>query len=74
MLTRTSTRKHERPRRRPGVVKITFSRFGTPPRQRAPRESKRMYPTVCEDGVDPFATTASAANDDTTADEDDGER
>ncbi|OAF54746.1 hypothetical protein VC83_08933 [Pseudogymnoascus destructans] len=26
----------------------------------------------CEDGVDPFATTAGAANDNTTADEEDG--
>ncbi|KFZ03721.1 hypothetical protein V502_10714 [Pseudogymnoascus sp. VKM F-4520 (FW-2644)] len=48
--------------------KTLFSRFGTPPRQRAPREQQRTYPTPpCEDGVDPFATTASAANDETTA-------
>lgn len=72
MLIRTPTRKHDRPRRRPDVVKVyAFTRFGTPPRQRAPREQQRTYPT-CEDGVDPFTTTASAANDETIADEYDG--
>jgi hypothetical protein len=43
----TFERKHDRPRRRHGVVKITlFTRFGTPPRQRAPREQQRTYPTL----------------------------
>lgn len=69
MLTRTLTRKHDRPRRRPGVVKITFFSPTRNPTSAAPREQQRTYPQ-CEDGVDPFATTAGAANDETTADED----
>ncbi|KFY46765.1 hypothetical protein V494_00345 [Pseudogymnoascus sp. VKM F-4513 (FW-928)] len=74
MLTRTSTRKHDRPHRRPGVVKITFFPLRDPTSAASATRKQRMYPTVCEDGVDPFATTAGAANDDTTTDEDDGKR
>jgi len=45
-----------------------FSRLATPPRQRHANSNART--PQCEDGVDPLATTAGAANDETTADED----
>ncbi|KFY17232.1 hypothetical protein V491_05061 [Pseudogymnoascus sp. VKM F-3775] len=61
MLTRTPTRKHDRPRRRPGSSQ-NFIRFGAPPRQRAPRKITHVSHHV-KDGVDPFATAVDAAND-----------
>lgn len=72
MLTRTPIRKHDRPRRRPGVVKISFYPLRDPTSAASATQNSNARIPPCEDGVDPFATTAGAANDDTTADEEDG--
>lgn len=52
--------------------KYRFTRFGDPASAASATRNSNARIPPCEDGVDPFATTAGAANDDTTADEEDG--
>lgn len=50
--------------------KISFYPFRDPTSAASATRNSNARIPPCEDGVDPFATTAGAANDDTTADED----
>ncbi|KFY39161.1 hypothetical protein V495_06114 [Pseudogymnoascus sp. VKM F-4514 (FW-929)] len=58
-----TTRKHDRPRRRHGVVKVNLFPLRDPTLAASATRNSNARTPPCEDGVDPFATTVGAAND-----------